>query len=162
MNHLLGKILVSSPTMDDENFKNAIIFIVEHNEKGAIGFIINKLFKRSLNELSEFSSSRSFPLYVGGPVDKEHLFFIHCKNSLIDNGSLIMDNIYFGGNFNQVIAEINNKNLSTMDIKIFIGYCGWNTNELEEEIAEGSWIVAESNNEIIFSKNPELFLSDLL
>ncbi|MBX2930589.1 MAG: YqgE/AlgH family protein [Chitinophagaceae bacterium] len=158
MNHLLGKILVSSPTIGDENFKNTILFIVEHNEKGAIGFVINKIFEHSLNELTEFSHIRSFPLYKGGPVDKEHLFFIHCKNNLIDNGSLIMDNIYFGGNFNQVITEINNKNVSTMDIKIFIGYCGWNANELETEIAEGSWLVFDSSIEMVFAQNPDLFI----
>jgi len=147
-----GTILLSAPSMDDPNFKKATVFITEQNEQGAMGFVVNKAFERPLNELVEFSSSPAFPLFAGGPVDKEHLYFIHRRNDLIPEGNLITDGIYVGGNFKKAIEHINNKNLSTADIKIFIGYCGWDANELEAEITEGSWIVTDCNNEIIFSK----------
>jgi putative transcriptional regulator len=148
-----GTILASSSSMEDPNFHKTIIFITEYNEKGAMGFVVNKIFERSLNELIEFSSSPAFPLYAGGPVDKEHLFFIHRRNDIIPGGSFIIDNVYFGGDFKKAIENINNSTLSSSDIKIFIGYCGWDANELEAEIAEGSWIVTDANSEIPFSKN---------
>lgn len=146
--------------MDDPNFYRSIIFIAEYNEDGALGFIVNKIFERPLNELVEFSGSPAFPLYKGGPVDNEHLYFIHRRNDLIPGGTLITGNIYFGGDFKQAIKLINNKTLTTADIKIFIGYCGWNANELEEEIAEGSWKPADHLSELVFSDISPSFFSE--
>lgn len=150
MNITPGTILTSSSAMDDPNFINAVVFIVEYNENGALGFIINKIFERPLNELAEFSSSPAFPLYEGGPVDKQHLYFIHQRNDLIPGGTLVKDNIYFGGDFKQTIKHINNKILATADVKIFIGYCGWDAGDLENEIAEGSWKVNAYSSENVF------------
>lgn len=139
--------------MDDPNFQKVIVFITQYNESGAMGFVVNKIFERPLNHLVEFSSSPAFPLYNGGPVDKDHLYFIHRRSDLIPEGSLIIDDIYLGGNFKKAIDHINNKKLTISDVKIFIGYCGWDANELEEEIAEGSWIITDASNEIVFSEN---------
>lgn len=150
MNTLTGKILISAPSIGDENFLQSVVFIAEHNENGALGFVVNKVFERPLNALAEFSHSPVFPLYMGGPVDNDHLYFIHKRKDLIKSGDLIIDDIYLGGDFKAAILLINNSAISTSDIKIFIGYCGWDFNELEEEIAEGSWTVANYSNDIVF------------
>lgn len=151
MNLRAGKILISSELMEDPVFKNAILYITEYNDKGAVAFIINQIFERRLNELVEFSGSPAFPLYNGGPVDKEHLFFIHSRPDLIAGGEKITDAIYWGGDFKKAIGHINNKTLTATGIKIFIGYCGWGAGELEAEIEEGSWKISESNIGIVFA-----------
>ncbi len=125
--------------MDDPIFINTIVLITELNEDGAMGFIINQPFERKLNELAEFSSSKAFPLYKGGPVDGEHLYFIHRQPIFISEGKLIADNLYAGGNFKEAVEAIDTGLLDNDDIKIFVGYCGWDTGELEAEIAEESW-----------------------
>jgi len=150
MSNYQGKILSSTPAMDDPNFDSALVFIVEHNEQGALGFVMNKVFERALNELVEFSSSPAFPLYEGGPVDRGHLYFIHRRSDLIPGGTPVIDDIYLGGDFQKTIEQINNKNLTSKDIKIFIGYCGWDTGDLEAEIAEGSWEVKEPDVDSLF------------
>ena len=134
-----GLLLISSPTMEDPNFLDAVVYIAEYNDNGALGFIINKQHDRPLNELSEFIHCPAFPLYRGGPVDTEHLFFIHRCNDLIPGGQQIADNIYLGGDFNKVIELITNGEINSTHIKIFIGYCGWDAEELETEIREGYW-----------------------
>lgn len=136
-----GSFLHSTPLLDGDFFEKSVVFITELNEKGAMGFVINKPFPRTLNELQEFSKSIPFPLYEGGPVDQEHLFFIHRMPGLIENGVLIADGIFLGGNFQQAVELINSRAITQKDIKIFIGYCGWEPEELEEEIREGSWQV---------------------
>lgn len=153
MSHYQGKLLSSTSSMDDPNFDSSIIFIAEHNERGALGFVINKIFNRTLNELVEFSGSPSFPLYEGGPVDEEHLYFVHRRSDLIPGGTPIIDDIYLGGDFQKTIEQINNKNLISKDIKIFIGYSGWDTGDLEAEIAEGSWEVEELDANALFTNN---------
>ena len=138
-----GVIIKSTVALNDTIFENAIILITELNKEGAVGFLLNKPFHRKLNELSEFSTSRDFPLFVGGPVDQEHLYFIHQKPDLVPGGTTVEKGIYMGGDFKAAVKYINSKTLTTKDIIIFLGYCGWDTAELEAEITEGSWQIVK-------------------
>lgn len=139
-----GTFLIGTSLLNDTVFESAIIYITEYNDKGAMGFVVNKKFQRELNELEEFKHIRSFPLYVGGPVDQEHLFFIHKRPDLIDGGTPIADGVLLGGDFKSAVNNINSGLLTGTDIKVFIGYCGWDKGELEAEIAEGSWKLSEN------------------
>jgi putative transcriptional regulator len=145
-----GLFLNSTPLLNDTVFEQTVILLAEYNEKGALGFSINKAFGRYLNELEEFKDCLPFPIYTGGPVDPEHLYFVHQRPDIISNSELIADGIYIGGNFKQAVAAINNHTITTADLKIFIGYCGWHKGELEAEIEEGSWTVEEGIKEDIF------------
>lgn len=156
-----GTILISSNALDDANFKNSVIFITEHNQKGSTGFVINKLFARRFNELEEFKDSISFPMYAGGPVDVAHLFILHQRPGLIEESIPVTGTIYRGGNFKQAVENINALTLTGNDIKLFIGYCGWDENELEAEIKEGSWLVTEADERAVFSPYPELLWQKL-
>jgi putative transcriptional regulator len=151
MNLQAGQFLKSSKSLDGTDFSGATIYLVECNANGAVGFRVNRLFGRTLNELEEFKDCLDFPLYDGGPVDKEHLFFVHRRPDLIAEGTAVADSVFWSGNFKQAIAGIIAGSLSSKDIKIFIGYCGWDAGELEAEIKEGSWIVTSEPAEIIFS-----------
>lgn len=150
MNLKPGIFLKSMVLLNDTIFEKAILFITEYNAKGAMGFIINKPFARMLNELQEFSHVRNFPLYEGGPVDTEHLFFIHQRPDLIKGGIPVCGNIFVGGNFTQAVNAINNYSITEKDIKICIGYCGWDYAQLEEEVEEGSWEITDISPETIF------------
>lgn len=146
-----GNILISSPALDDPNFEKAVIVITEHNEKGALGFVVNKLFPRKLNELAEFKDASPFNLYAGGPVDTGNLFVLHRRPGLIADGTPVFGNVYMGGNFKQAVQQINDNTIDTNDIKLFIGYCGWNGKELEAEIEEGSWLIMQEDEDLIFT-----------
>jgi putative transcriptional regulator len=145
-----GLFLKSTDALQGTVFSQVIIYITEYNAKGALGFVLNKPFGRSLNELEEFKYSSYFPLYEGGPVDQEHLFFIHQRPDLIEEGTRVGNGIYYSGNFSQAIEGINDKGLTTNDIKIFVGYCGWDAGELEAEIEEGSWVIIEGDMKMVF------------
>lgn len=153
MNNYQGKLLISTSDWDDDDFYKSVVFIAEHNSNGALGFIVNKIFERTLNELEEFKSSPAFPLFDGGPVDKEHLYFIHLRPDIISGGTSIISNLYLGGDFKETIRHINSNRIAHSDIKIFIGYCGWDANELETEIADGGWIVKEKEDDVLFGRN---------
>ncbi len=145
-----GSFLKSTNALNGSDFEAACIFITEHNANGATGFIINKLFARTLNELEEFKGCIHFPLYNGGPVDTEHIFFLHQRPDIIKNGTHICKDVYLGGNFKIAVESINNKTINKQDIKIFVGYCGWDNNQLQEEIEEGSWEIIDADVEDIF------------
>jgi putative transcriptional regulator len=145
-----GIFLKSTDALNDTLFSQATIFITEYDINGAVGFVSNQPLGRYLNELEEFKNAANFPLYTGGPVDKEHLFFLHQRPDLIDEGTLISNGIYLGGNFKQAVTCINNKTITSNHIKIFVGYCGWDAGELEAEIEEGSWVIIDEANKSVF------------
>lgn len=145
-----GTFLKSTEALNEDYFAGATIYLVEYNQNGATGFVVNKPFGRSFNELEEFKQSINFPLYEGGPVDKEHLFVLHQRPDIIEGSSPVCNRTYFGGNFKHAVTAINNKTLSEKDIKLFVGYCGWDKGELENEIAEGYWLIVDDVEESIF------------
>jgi putative transcriptional regulator len=141
-----GLFIKSTSLLNDTVFENSVIYITEYNEKGAMGFMVNQKFPRKLNELEEFNNVRPFPIHVGGPVDQEHLYFIHRRPDLIEGGEPVTDTIFLGGNFKSAVKNIDNHTLTEKDCVVFLGYCGWNYRELDEEIAEGSWEVQEKGD----------------
>ena len=145
-----GKILISTPSLNDPNFDKVVIFIAEYNEKGALGFVINTLLPRTFNELTAYKHSPPLPIYEGGPVQKESVYFVHRRPDLITGGTQITDSIYLAGDFKQAVECMGNKTLPANDIKLFIGYCGWDEGELEEEITEGSWLICSISAQTVF------------
>src|ERR1700744_4588376 len=99
-----GTVLISTPSLDDSFFEKTVVFITEHNAKGAMGFVVNKSFPRTLNELIEFKDSVAFPLADGGPVEREHLYFLHQRPDLVEGGIAIAGSTYLGGNFTQAVT----------------------------------------------------------
>lgn len=146
-----GTFLQSTALLDGSVFDNVTVVITEYNTKGAAGFVINKLFPRSLNELEEFKHGIAFPVYEGGPVETEKLYFLHRRPDLVEAGIKITDTVWLGGNFKQAVKAINNKHMTGDDIKIFIGYCGWDPDQLEEEVKEGSWQIITNTARNIFT-----------
>lgn len=157
MNLKAGIFIKSSEALDYTFFSGATIYIVEFNPAGAIGFMVSKPAYRSLNQLEEFKDSIDFPIYLGGPVDQEHLFIIHCRPDIIEGGILVADGIYYGGQFSQALEAINSKLIDSSQIKIFIGYCGWNHGELEAEIEEGSWEITGGTNKDVFQTSAQAY-----
>jgi putative transcriptional regulator len=140
MSHLKAGISIkSTAALIGSFFEDTTILIVEHNEAGSTGFVTNKPFGKSLNDLIEFNHAKPFPLMDGGPVDRAHLFVLHKRPDLIEGGKQLTNGLYLGGNMEQVIEAINNSSCKDDEIQLFIGYCGWDVGELEAEVEEGSW-----------------------
>jgi putative transcriptional regulator len=136
-----GLIIKSTDALIGSIFEHTTILIVKHNNEGTTGFVINKPLHKSLHELIEFKHSKPYPLMDGGPVDKDHLFVMHKRPDLITDGEKIHSDYYLGGNMEEVIEAINHNSVQEQEIQLFIGYCGWDEEELAAEIEEGSWVI---------------------
>ena len=141
-----GFVLFAEPTVQhDLTFSRSVILIVEQNENGIVGFIINKkTYYSTIYLIPELNIN--FPIYNGGPVEKENLYFIHKIPSLIKNSIKIKDNLYWGGNFDLVVELINENKIKNNEIKFFLGYSGWEKEQLNNEIQDKSWILAKKEN----------------
>ena len=93
--------------MPGSYFNRSIIFLVNHSSDGSVGFILNKPVDFPIPEFYNEFPDYTDPIFVGGPVDIESLYFIHRYGQLIDDSVHIMGDLYWGGNFNQLKDLIN-------------------------------------------------------
>ena len=138
-----GNILYADPTLNNDlNFSRSVVILVEENNVGYVGFIINKKSIYSTLDLIP-EIKENFEIFDGGPVEKENLYFIHNVPGLIKNSIEIKENLYWGGNFEHVVELINKKKIKKNNIKFFLGYSGWNKDQLLNELETKSWIISE-------------------
>ena len=149
-----GKFLIATPSiMSDTNFHRAVILLVDHKTSGTIGFIINKKLEYTLNDVMD-GINFEIPLYFGGPVEDDNLFFIHRASHLIPNSICIEKDLYWSGDFKTVITQINNGTLTKNEIRFFLGYSGWTKAQLKDEISLKSWrVVDDITNNTWLKKN---------
>ena len=150
-----GKILVSEPYLPDPNFERTIILLCEHNDEGSFGFIMNKPSLAKLSDVMLDLKEIDSPVFIGGPVQQDTLHYIH-RLSNLEESIEIMDGIYWGGNFDQLVSLIDTKQVAASDIKFFLGYSGWSVGQIDEELKEDSWIVSDQvNEELLFDIKAE-------
>ena len=158
-----GDLLISEPFLADPNFSRTVVLLCEHNEEGSFGFVINKPAEVKLNELLEDAGTRNDDIYVGGPVQQNTLQFIHKNDDLIEGGVEVLDGLYWGGNFEQMMAMMDSNVLSQDDIKFFVGYSGWGAGQLKGELEMNSWIISRNvDTEQIFNSDVESLWKEVL
>jgi putative transcriptional regulator len=150
-----GKILISEPFMGDFYFKRSVILLAEHNEEGSFGLIINKPITARFNEIVKDFPEFDTQLYIGGPVQNNSLFFIHMLKDKIDDSQEIINGIYWGGDLEQIKEMILLGQLSPADIRFYIGYSGWTSNQLDSELKRNSWVVSRMEAGKLLNTNPE-------
>ena len=153
-----GHLLIAEPSiLGDVSFNRSVILLADHNEDGSIGFILNKPLDYTINDLiPEIEASNK--IYNGGPVEQDNLYFIHKIPNLIPDSVEISHGIYWGGDFSRVTDLINNGKLNDNDIRFFLGYTGWETKQLIDELLTNTWIVAENiYNKAIIEKSDLTF-----
>ncbi|MEE9364492.1 MAG: YqgE/AlgH family protein [Cellulophaga sp.] len=139
-----GTLLIAEPTLTgDVSFNRSVVLLAEHNEEGSIGFILNKPLAYNVNDLVR-EINIPFKVYNGGPVEQDNLYFIHKVPHLIDKSIEISHGIYWGGNFEKITDLINNEIISEKDIQFFLGYSGWESLQLSNELLSKSWIVTRN------------------
>lgn len=146
-----GVLLVAEPSIiGDVSFNRSIVLLAEYNSEGSVGFILNKPLEYTLHDfIPEISST--LPVYNGGPVEQDNLYFIHKVPHLVPGSIEISNGIYWGGDFNAIATLLKNDELTENQIRFFLGYSGWANEQLEQELALNSWVVTANDykNEII-------------
>lgn len=148
-----GKLLISAPHLTDI-FKRSVIYLVEHDEKGSVGFVLNKPIKFNVDEVIEDFPEFNSKVFLGGPVQTELVNFIHKNPGKIDGGYEVQNGIYWGGNFSSLRLLVEANSVNPDDVKFFVGYAGWSAGQLDDEMKENSWYVTDANEEFIFSTEP--------
>ena len=153
-----GCVLISGPFMHDDYFTRSVVLITEHHEEGTVGFVLNNFAPRRLEVAVEQETEIKGLISIGGPVEPQMLCFLHTAGNVIPDAEHVTGNIFSGGNFREVKKMLKNGTLDYSQFRFFMGYAGWSIGQLEDEIAENSWVLAgHIPDELLFSPNKNLW-----
>jgi len=162
---LTNQFLIAMPGMADEAFSGSVVYMCEHNDKGALGLVINKPISLTLGNLFEkvelsppHEELAERPVFYGGPVQSERGFVLH---EPLDAA---------GGHYNATLAVPGGLEMTTSRdvlealsngagpkrLLVTLGYSGWAAGQLEEEIGRNGWLTVDATPEIIFDTPVEL------
>ncbi len=138
-----GSLLLAEPFLGDENFERSVVLICEHNEQGSFGLVLNQTTELLLDDVLEDDIYPDIPLFVGGPVEKNTLHYVHRRPDLIEGSIQLEGDLYWSGNFEQIKKLLNLGTLKAEDIRFFIGYSGWSAGQLTNELNRDSWVISK-------------------
>lgn len=149
-----GILLIADPFLKDPNFKRTVVFLCEHQQEGSFGFVLNRLYEHTLNELVNSAEDLTLPVYYGGPVQMDTIHFLHQYPDQIPGGTEVLNGVYWGGDFDIALGLLRSGEADLNHIRFFIGYSGWGEGQLQDELKEKSWLLAKATRKITF--HPEI------
>ncbi len=158
--YLKGSCLIAGPGMEDETFKNTLIYLCAHSAQGAMGFVINrKIVEYSFIDLAmqlPINFGPAIPplaLYHGGPVDKIRGFVLHSTDYLPEGCVETGGGIAISSSID-VLADIA-RGFGPRESLIAMGYANWTPGQLEKEIIANDWLVVPASEELVFKTKDE-------
>lgn len=152
-----GRILIAEPFLPGSYFNRSIVFLVDHNQDGSVGFILNKPVDFPVNEFYKEFPDYDDKLFMGGPVNIESVYYIHKLGDYISDSMHIMDDLYWGGDFEQLRELIRSGFVKSGQVRFFLGYSGWEKNQLQEELEEDSWLVTDIPSSLVMQDSEDLW-----
>lgn len=151
-----GKILIAEPLLLDGIFGRSVVFLVEHNNEGSLGYILNKNSGFTIQQLLPNFKKFSTPVFIGGPVATDTLHFIYKSKEALSNSKKIADEIFWGGDINDILASLKKGFIKEQDVRFFIGYSGWSKNQLNQELNKHFWVVSDIETEQVFEEDAQM------
>ena len=158
---LAGQLLVATPQMTDPRFQKRALFICQHDESAAMGFIINQPSEEitisTISDQLDIDQPRfdpAAPVYIGGPVEPQRGYILHTDDQMMPNSVPVRDNICLSMHID-MITEIS-RGLGPLHAKILLGYAGWSAGQLEEEMKQSMWFHLPATEEMLFNTEDAL------
>lgn len=152
-----GKVLIAEPFLPGSYFNRSIVLLTEHNNEGSVGFILNKPVDFPVDEFYEEFPGYKGSIYLGGPVSIDTLYYVHSLGDLIPGSLKVSNDLFWGGDFEHLKTIVNTGVAGKNQIRFFLGYSGWDKDQLKEELNEDSWLVGDISPEMVFKSNVKLW-----
>ncbi len=153
---LRDHFLLAMPSLAEGIFSHSITYICEHGESGAMGIVINQPLELTVAEIFEhlqITTRGDFdetPVMAGGPVQIDHGFVLHRRSTQSWEASIKVTEEITLTTSRDVLRAIANGN-GPEEHLIALGYAGWTAGQLEQELAENSWLTLPADSDIIFA-----------
>lgn len=149
-----GDILIAKPFLQDGQFKRSVIYMGEHSDEGSLGFILNKPHGLLLRDIFPHLKNGNFPLFDGGPVSPNQLFYTHTLGMKLTDSVEIGEGVYWGGNFFELSHMIEHGEISAKQVRFYIGYSGWSKDQLSKELEGESWFTHKTAYDELMNSSP--------
>ena len=158
--NLTGQFLIAMPALADPFFARTLVFVCEHNERGALGIIVNRPLDLSLENLYERLDLKlekdgfaGLPVYFGGPVQTDRGFVLHRPIGHWQSTLRVTAEIGLTSSRDilSAVAQLG----EPAEILVSLGYAGWEAGQLEQELADNAWLTIDAAPGLVFELPPE-------
>lgn len=152
-----GTLLISDPFLKDPSFGRSVVLIVEKNELGTVGFVLNQELELNVADVLE-NMPYACRLFNGGPVAHDSLHFLYLGHDPVRGAEPVMPGLYWGGDFAEMMERMQKGSITEENLRFFVGYSGWEPGQLENELSEQVWITSTADTRTLFSdQSPRLW-----
>lgn len=156
---LRGQFLISAKHLRDPNFFKTVVLLLEHNQHGAMGLVVNRPSSVTVSQV--LSQHFELPetgevVFMGGPVEPGNLFILHNADELDFSESPPLEGVFVGCTkdvFESVVHAVSEGDEEAR-FRVFSGCAGWSPKQLEGEIGRGDWLLHDASPEFVFHKEP--------
>lgn len=164
-NHVVpeqGNVLISEPFLCDQYFGRSVVLLVEHSSGGTMGLVLNKPMPLYLNDiLTGFEACGNIPIYRGGPLSMDTLFYLHTLTD-VQGALTIGQDLFLNGDFDVIRNYIVQGNPVKGKLRFFLGYSGWDEGQLRHEVQEDTWMVGHGGTASVMDDDvPRLWENEL-
>ena len=159
MSFLQGKLIVSSPSLIDPNFRKTVVLIAHHDEEGALGLVLSRpsdVAAADAVPVLDGLPGAQDPVFVGGPVQPDAFMVLAEFEDVDEAAAPIVGRLGF------MPADAEPAELAIKRLRLFAGYSGWGSGQLEDELAEDSWIVVDAAADDAFADDPDVLWRTVL
>lgn len=162
-----SSLLISQPFLGDPNFERTVVLVCRHDEEdGTFGLVLNRTSTLHLGDVLELpgrddTALAQLPLFIGGPVQPDTLHYLHQRPDIPEAIALGQD-VYWGGDFQVLLGLLLSGELGADDVRLYVGYSGWTTGQLTEEVGENVWIVHANAAGKVFTLDNDAFWQSIL
>jgi len=151
-----GRLLVAGPPLEDPNFRRTVVFMIEHNEEGALGVVLNRPSPIDLADaVPQWADLAANPpaVFIGGPVE---------QGAVLGLGRLVAEDppegltpVHAGIGVLDLEADPVRLVGDVGGVRLFTGYSGWGPGQLEDELAMGGWFVVDAEPDDVTTTEPD-------
>jgi putative transcriptional regulator len=165
---LCSSLLVAMPQLADPNFRRSVVLVVHHDAESTFGLVLNREVELSVSELCEslefdWKGKSAAEVNWGGPVESHTgwLLFQDSLDTVVEEEHVTQlgSSLCFAGSMD-VFKQLAER--PPADLRIFLGYAGWGSGQLEVELAQGAWVVAPLSPDVVFDVPPEAMWDHVL
>lgn len=157
---LSNQFLIAMPNMTDPNFSGTVIYLCEHNERGALGLVINRPTDLKLSSLFEridlkleIAPLKDSSVFYGGPVQTDRGFVLHAPPDPYTSTLRVSD--ILGLTTSKDVLMAVSEGAGPQNMLVTLGYTGWSAGQLEQEILKNAWLNVAASAQVIFTVPPE-------
>lgn len=157
MNTLAPGLLIAMPQLGDPNFAKAVVLMLEHGAGGSMGLVLNRESPLLLKDLGKAQSLPVGPhfenkgVFVGGPVEPQRGFILHDAEEIAEKHE-VLPGLYLSVTMDALGPLLTAEG---HQLRFILGYAGWGPNQLEAELAQGSWLFSEASKASVFEEDPD-------